>query len=123
MCNVADSSAKRFGATWPGIEDWPELDDGFVTHAPVDAFPPNAFGLHNVHGNVWEWCREDYGPYTLEVAPNDGARLEADPTFRVSRGGSFYHTAAHTRAANRSNSPPGTRANHLGLRPARALSN
>jgi formylglycine-generating enzyme required for sulfatase activity/serine/threonine protein kinase len=120
-CNIADRAAKRGSAKWPGIDDWPELDDGFTAHAPVDQFLPNPFGLHNVHGNVWEWCRDEYGEYSLEVSPGDGERLGGNPTFHVSRGGSFLHPASHSRSANRNNSAPDTRANHLGLRPERAL--
>jgi formylglycine-generating enzyme required for sulfatase activity len=120
-CNVADRAAKRVGANWPGIDDWVELDDGFAIHAPCDSFLPNPFGLHNVHGNVWEWCRDSYGTYDLPVNPGDGERLGGNPTFRVSRGGSFFHAASHARSANRNNSSPDTRSNHLGLRPAAAL--
>jgi formylglycine-generating enzyme required for sulfatase activity len=119
-CNVSDRAAKRSGAKWP--DDWPELDDGFAVHAPCNQFLPNPFGLHNVHGNVWEWCRDDsFGLYTLEPSPGDGAHQGGDVRYRPSRGGSFLHTAAATRSSNRNNSAPDTRANHLGLRPARAL--
>ncbi|NOT29666.1 MAG: protein kinase, partial [Planctomycetes bacterium] len=58
--SLADQAAARGGATWSDIKDWPELDDGFVVHAPVERFAPNPFGLHNVHGNVWEWCLDGY---------------------------------------------------------------
>ena len=54
--NLAGQSAARAGAPWQEIKDWPELDDGFAVHAPVDAFRPNPLGLHDVHGNLWEWC-------------------------------------------------------------------
>jgi formylglycine-generating enzyme required for sulfatase activity/serine/threonine protein kinase len=118
--NLCDRAAKRVGATWPGIDDWPELDDGFAVHAPVDAYRPNAFGLHNVHGNVWEWCRDAFAPYGVEPGAFDGER-KADPIFRVSRGGSFFHPATHSRSANRNNSAPETRSNHLGVRASREV--
>ena len=120
-CNIADRAAKRGGANWPGIDDWPELDDGFAVHAAVTRYRPNPFGLHNMHGNVWEWCRDEYGTYSLEVRPGTGERLGGSPIFRMSRGGSFYHPASASRSANRNNSAPETRSNHLGLRPARAI--
>ena len=40
----------------PRIDDWPELDDGFGGHAPVDHDAPKPFGLNTVHGKVWERC-------------------------------------------------------------------
>ncbi len=119
--NIADQAAARAGATWPGIEEWPELDDGFSVHAPVGSFAPNAFGLFDVHGNVWEWCLDSYGFYYGEVEPGTGKLVTKDERYRVSRGGSFYHGATNARSAHRNNSAPDTRANHLGLRPARAL--
>jgi formylglycine-generating enzyme len=52
MCNV-------WQGTFPTLNT---LDDGYLGTAPVDAFPPNAFGLHNVVGNVWEWCADVFEP-------------------------------------------------------------
>ena len=72
-----------------------------VHTVPVGSFPPNAFGLHDMHGNVWEWCQdpwhEDY-----QGAPADGSVWEAGgSSFRVVRGGSWYYTPADCRAAHR----------------------
>ncbi|MCK5941552.1 MAG: formylglycine-generating enzyme family protein, partial [Planctomycetes bacterium] len=53
--NVADRAAKRAGATWNSVGDWPELDDGYGVHAPIGTFAPNPWGFCEVHGNVWEW--------------------------------------------------------------------
>ncbi len=119
--NLADRSARRVGATWPELDDWPTLDDGWAAHAPVDTFEPNRFGLFNVPGNVWEWCRDEFGGYDVEVGPGDGERAVTGSPYRVNRGGSFQHAARSLRSAHRNNSPPEMRHNHLGVRPARRL--
>src|SRR5262245_14954565 len=119
--NLADQSAARIGAPWSGIADWPELDDGWVVHAPVNTFRANPFGLLNVHGNVWEWCRDWLGPYGSPMHDGDGEREVGEKRYKVSRGGSFHHEAAYARSSMRNNSVPETRSNHLGLRPARRI--
>ena len=68
----------------------------------VGTFSPNAFGLYDMHGNVWEWC-EDALHKSYNNAPNDGrAWIEnSDNRFRVLRGGSWYSEPAECRSANR----------------------
>ncbi|NOT29767.1 MAG: SUMF1/EgtB/PvdO family nonheme iron enzyme, partial [Planctomycetes bacterium] len=116
--NLADQAVVRAGGEWPQIERW--LDDGWFRHAPVAALRANPFGLHHVLGNVWEWCRDDFGSYALPVRPGDGLRVLAAPGMPVGRGGGYVNNAAFARTSlrdSRSDSP------HLlfGLRPARAL--
>ncbi|MEM7205361.1 MAG: bifunctional serine/threonine-protein kinase/formylglycine-generating enzyme family protein [Planctomycetota bacterium] len=122
--NLADQAAARAGARWGDIDDWPELDDGWPWHAPVDTFRANPFGLHHVHGNVWEWCRDWYGSMALPVAPGDGLRLVDQPdlsTERMDRGSSFKDSARSVRSGNRGGSAPSLRLNDLGMRAARAV--
>jgi formylglycine-generating enzyme required for sulfatase activity len=69
----------------------------------VAQFPANSFGLYDMHGNVWEWCEDDWhGNY--EGAPNDGsAWLESsrEETSKLLRGGSWYFTPRNCRSASR----------------------
>jgi len=65
----AQAAARIGGAAWEGIADFPELNDGSVAHTRADAFRPNPFGLHNVYGNVWEWCLDD-----MDFAPTGDRR-------------------------------------------------
>ena len=67
----------------------------------VGSFPPNPFGLYDMHGQVWEWC-SDEGHYNYDGAPTDGSSWETGTSnFRVRRGGSWNRDAVHCRAAIR----------------------
>jgi serine/threonine protein kinase/formylglycine-generating enzyme required for sulfatase activity len=119
--NLADQAFVRAGGLKSIAEDWPDLDDGWGVHAPVGTFAPNAFGLHEVHGNVYEWCRDGYGGYDLPLRPGDGERLAPAATLHVTRGGSYLDTAASARSAFRAWCAPEFRSYSLGLRPARVI--
>lgn len=66
----------------------------------VGTFPPNSFGLYDMHGNVWEWCLDTWHN-DYEGAPRDGSAWINDGCLRVVRGGSWYHNAAACRSASR----------------------
>ena len=100
-----------------------DFDDGVMNLAPVGVLKPNPFGLHDVHGNVWEWCLDGYGRYD-ERQPRAGDGLGTHwlgARERVIRGGSFGHVARNARSAYRRGCDPDATANDLGLRPARRI--
>jgi len=108
-------------ATDPGNWDevaWYSNNSGSKTH-PAGEKKPNAWGLYDMHGNVWEWCLDWYGNYAGEESDPRGA---ASGSTRVDRGGSGYGCGAvDCRSARRSNGTQNYRGSHIGFRVARTL--
>ena len=119
--NISDSTSTEAGVPWV-VQDLPWLRDGYVVHAPVDAFLPNPFGLHNVSGNVWEWTADNFAHYSRPVRPRDGLRLSRFGTRVVGRGGSFGDSSVSSRVSHRGPGARDTSLENMGLRPARGLS-
>jgi eukaryotic-like serine/threonine-protein kinase len=92
---------------------------------PVGIFPPNALGLYDMHGNVWEWCLDSYHA-SYQGAPTDGSAW-VDPSLpdrdlkRVMRGGAWDYVARGCRSAVRCSLAPGVRVNGCGLRVVLAI--
>jgi sulfatase modifying factor 1 len=91
--------------------------DGYEHTAPAGRFPPNGYGLYDVAGNVWEWCRDWFGADYYAASPAANPAGPDSGEYRVVRGGSFYfNIEAYYRSANRHNSNPAFRYIDLGFR-------
>ncbi|MEX1275992.1 MAG: formylglycine-generating enzyme family protein [Bacteroidota bacterium] len=110
---------------WQG--SWPEenrLEDGFYYTAPVGSFPANDFGLHEMVGNVWEWCADWYDENYYGNSPTLNPPGPGNGDLRVARGGSWYCGAKHCgayRNAYRGRSPQDASFNNVGFRCAVSL--
>ena len=95
--------------------------DGYADTAPVDAFPPNAWGLHNATGNVWEWCSDWFATGYYGVSPRDDPEGPEVGTQRVMRGGSYLCHRSYCRryrVSSRSGNGPDSSTGNLGFRVA-----
>jgi formylglycine-generating enzyme required for sulfatase activity len=126
ICRFANGADRRTKAEIPSAVTWKtaDCDDGYAYTAPGKAFLPNAFGLHNVHGNAWEWVQDcfDDKAYQSGKAPLDGSAYErAGCSLRVLRGGSWSFNPQYLRSADRNRDAPGNRDSDVGFRLARML--
>jgi formylglycine-generating enzyme required for sulfatase activity len=109
-----------FQGRFPGENS---CDDGFAGTAPVDSFPPNGYGLHNVTGNVWEWCLDWFDPGYYRRSPSENPTGPSSGTHRVMRGGSYLCHSSYCnryRVDSRSGSEPTSATGNLGFRVAAA---
>jgi serine/threonine protein kinase/formylglycine-generating enzyme required for sulfatase activity len=121
VANLADSYGKTNGYDlWLNWDEW--LDDGYTTPSRVGASKPNPFGLHEVHGNLFEACLDAYdeGFYAASPAVDPVNDKPRHPD-RVFRGGSFLYTSRFARSSERFTAAIDFRDRDLGLRPARDL--
>ncbi|MCA9322822.1 MAG: SUMF1/EgtB/PvdO family nonheme iron enzyme [Planctomycetes bacterium] len=112
--NLADQDSKNaYHDRWVFEEDF---EDGFIGHAPVGHFAANPFGLHDMHGNVWEWCLDHYCDYGVPVQVGSGLRPDGDTRYRMLRGGSYFFDSYMARSAHRELVTPTEGRFHIGMR-------
>jgi formylglycine-generating enzyme required for sulfatase activity len=127
-CRAGTSSPFHFGAT---ITSALVNYDGNATYAdgpkgvyrrqttPVGMFPANAWGLYDMHGNVWEWCL-DHWHESYEGAPTDGSAWlndsDSDEGTQLLRGGSWLNNPRNCRSALRDLNRPDNANNYVGFR-------
>lgn len=102
----------------------PPSPECLMATAPVGALPPNPWGVHEMHGNVWEWTADRYSADGFA----EGESIVSDPFEAASgdqllslRGGSWYDGVGDCRSAARDGGSPGARSNRIGFRVARSL--
>ena len=106
----------------PALDWWTDCDDGYATTAPVGSYPPNAWGVHDMLGNVWEWVEDCWHP-SYANAPDDGSAWidGGDCRKRVNRGGGWGNAPSTLRLSNRDADPAEAFSDGLGLRVALSL--
>jgi formylglycine-generating enzyme len=105
---------------WQG--EFPKVDtadDGYAGTCPVDAFPPNRFGLYSMTGNSWEWCADWFDATFHQIADRDNPHGPPTGTARVMKGGSFLCHKSYCnryRVAARSSNTPESSTSNIGFR-------
>jgi len=120
-CRAGNTTEYCFGDSPGRLKEYARFAaNNSLETSDVGILEANAWGLHDMHGNVWEWCQSLYEPYPYRA--DDGREDVAAPAYdRVVRGGLWRYGADLCRSAYRSYSTPGSRDSYVGLRVARPL--
>jgi formylglycine-generating enzyme required for sulfatase activity len=115
-CRARTTTAYNTGANISDNTGWYEDNSGDTTH-PVGQKPANAWGLHDMHGNVYEWCWDWYDDYPSGAQTNPAGASSGSE--RVIRGGSWGSTAPYVRSASRFDDTPPSQYGGVGFRVVR----
>lgn len=116
-CRAGTTSDFSFGGDRSLLSEhgWFSGNSGGQTR-PIGQKNPNPWGLHDMHGNVWEWCGDGYGPFTEGLATDPTGLATA--AVKVYRGGNWGYMARETRSAKRKSIDPEHRDHYRGFRVA-----
>ena len=109
-CRAGTSTPLSFGETitidvanFNGEHTFRDEPRGFYRHITTEGgcFPPNAFGLYDMHGNLWEWCADNWLDDYTSSPRDDSSYQSKDSHYRVARGGSWHEPPGLCRSASR----------------------
>ncbi len=120
-CRAGTTTAYSFGDKAEDLKDYAWFKGNSKGEdPPVGARKPNAWGLYDLHGYVWEWCQDGWQP-NYDKAPDDGSAAEGKKDAgRVIRGGSWADGADESRSAFRAHQPEDYRDDRIGFRCVRS---
>jgi formylglycine-generating enzyme required for sulfatase activity len=125
-CRAEAETSRYYGASEEMLLRYAwHLQNAHERAWPVGQKKPNDFGFFDMHGNVWTWCQDRYGPYPEaggdEPVVDGEDKDTADAESRLLRGGSFISYAVYVRSASRYRFAPAFRSDNFGFRPARTF--